>query len=543
MQDAISAVLTVMEGLSCPRSLSVSILIKAGEWDQVLDLTCDPSHYTDSESFWAAYAATELLKKCKTLPISRDRREAALKKWQEGEVRCFQTNLRLAPFVGRGVFTTLPDERIFEFIRLVRKKVFDVLGAKPPSAPAPKLGPGSTMSDRSRFVTVPDKLASSVTLTTSAWPFIVPWLGTSWGRAHLTLGLEGTIIAGNGFFTAPKNAKTDRPCAKEPSLNSAYQLAIGQHIRRLLRLRAGVDLDSGQRSQGWFAREGSINSNYATLDLSSASDTLADNLVKLFLPTSWYSYLTKLRSPYTNVDGRWHRLEKFSSMGNGFTFELESLIFWAISSAVQPRETSHDVHVYGDDIIVPTDSVRDVIWALKWCGFSLNSEKSYYAGPFRESCGQDFFQGTAVRPFYLKEFPDEPHKWIAFANGLRRMAYNDPNTTGRFGLLRLAWFRILDNIPSIIRGCRGPSRLGDLVIHDDENRWHTRERKNGIRYVRVYRPRALSRVRWEGFAYETQYSAALYLAGSGATGPIRDPNGDLVPREPVLHYKVGWLSG
>lgn len=543
MQDAISVVLTVMEGLSCPRSLSVSILIKAGEWDQVLDLTCDPSHYTDSESFWAANAATELLKKCVSLPITRDRREAALKKWTEGEVQCFRTNTRLAPFTGRGVFSTLPVERIFSFIREVRKKVHSVLGSEPPSDLAPKLGPGSTMSDRSRFVTVPDKLASSVTLTPSAWPFIVPWLGTSWGRAHIKLGLEGSIITGNGFFTAPKNAKTDRPCAKEPSLNSAYQLAIGQFIRSRLLRKAGVDLSSGQRSQGWLAREGSAYGNYATLDLSSASDTLADNLVKLFLPTSWYNYLSKLRSPYTKVNGRWHRLEKFSSMGNGFTFELETLCFWAISSAVQPHASSHDVHVYGDDIIVPTTSVQDVIWALKWCGFSLNNEKSYYEGAFRESCGQDFFNGKAVRPYYLKEFPDEPSKWIAFANGIRRMALSDPSCTGRWSLLRLAWFRILDNIPADIRRCRGPARLGDLVIQDDENRWHTKERGNGIRYIRVYRPRALSRVRWEGFAYEHQMSAALYLAGSGIDGPIRDPRGDLVPREPVIRHKVGWLSG
>jgi hypothetical protein len=242
----------------------------------------------------------------------------------------------------------------------------------------------------------------------------------------------------------------------------------------------------------------------------------------------------------TEVDGTWVRLEKFSSMGNGFTFELETLIFWAISSGVQDAHNEWNVHVYGDDIIIPSESFDDVKHALEFFGFSLNKEKSFKDGAFRESCGSDYFNGVAVRPYYIEEFPNGPEDWIALANGLRRLACQDLHAPCRWVNLRRAWFRALDNIPTPVRSCRGPAELGDIVIHDDEFAWHTRERKNCIRYLKVYRPRALTRVRWEGFAYEVQFAAALYLAGKGRDRRVRDPNGNLTPRSPELSFKVGW---
>lgn len=532
-----------MEGLACPRSLGVKILIECGEWRQLAELRCDPRQYGTPDAYFRAASATEFLRKCPDLPLEGvNRREAALSKWWKAERQCFRTNARLAPFVGRGVFGHQVDERVHQFIAGVRKRVWRVLGSKPPSELSPKLGPGATQSDRSGFTTVPDKFTSAITMTPSAWPFVVPWLGTKWGQAHVKLGLSGSEIRGNAYFTVPKTAMTDRSCGKEPSLNGAYQLAIGQAIRARLYRRAGIDLDHGHIEHGKLAREGSLTGCYATIDLESASDTVADNLVKLLLPPAWYDLLDSLRSPMTSVDGRWVKLEKFSSMGNGFTFELETLLFWAISSECQVPWLEHEVRVYGDDIIVPTSSAKDVVSALTYFGFSCNKEKTFVEGAFRESCGSDYFQGVAVRPYYLEGYPNEPSEWIALANGIRRLANQDSRFPRRWSDLRRSWFRTLDNLPSNIRRLRGPTALGDVVIHDDEEHWQTRWRSNCIRYLRVYRPRALTRVRWEGFAYEVQFAAALYLAGKGRSGPTRDPLGNLVPREPVLSHKVGWLA-
>ncbi|UHM27615.1 MAG: RNA-dependent RNA polymerase [Fushun levivirus 1] len=541
MQDAIAVALSVMEGLACPRSLTVAILLRHGEWQQLLELRCNPHHYDTSEAYYGAVSATDLLRKCPDLPIKLNRREAALKTWWEAERQCFRTNRRLYPFTGDGLHQTHPSEGVIDFISRVRKKVWYVLGARPRSDLVPRLGPGATQSDKSAYTTVPDKFSSAITLTPSAWPYVVSWLDTAWGRAHKLLGLDGRVIRGNSYFTVPKTAQTDRSCGKEPSLNGAYQLALGREIRRKLFQRAGIDLDHGHLLHGELAREGSLLNNWATIDLSSASDTVAISLVKLLLPPEWFEQLDALRSPMTNVDGRWVRLEKFSSMGNGFTFELETLIFWAISSACQDEHDEFNVHVFGDDIIVPSSSASNVCRALEFFGFSLNKSKTFISGAFRESCGSDYFNGVAVRPYYIEELPDGPEDWIALANGIRRLACQDLRIPRRWLSLRRSWFRALDNVPALVRQCRGPTELGDIVIHDDPERWHTKERGNCIRYLKVYRPRALSRVRWERFAYEVQFAAALYLAGKGRDRKLRDPNGDLVPRDPVLSFKVGWI--
>jgi hypothetical protein len=153
------------------------------------------------------------------------------------------------------------------------------------------------------------------------------------------------------------------------------------------------------------ARKGSIDGSLATIDLSSASDTIAFSVVFDLLPEPWVDFLNSVRTGQVTYEDITLDLEKFSSMGNGYTFELESLIFWALSSAcvsiVGCNES--DVSVYGDDIIVPTPAVDLLYATLTWCGFNVNSEKSFTSGPFRESCGADWLNGEDVRPFFKKD--------------------------------------------------------------------------------------------------------------------------------------------
>jgi hypothetical protein len=58
--------------------------------------------------------------------------------------------------------------------------------------------------------------------------------------------------------------------------------------------------------------------------------------------------------------------------------------------------------VFGDDIIVPTDLYEETLQALSALGFIPNTDKSFGAGPFRESCGADWFNGKSVRGVYCK---------------------------------------------------------------------------------------------------------------------------------------------
>lgn len=535
------------EGLATPVSLSVAILMRYGEWDQLAVKRVDPKHYESADRYWRDAAAVSFLRKLDELPTSFNREEKAIKGFFECEEQCFRTNERLSPFI-YGAYGT-GEEAINRFISVARKNIRSIIGHAPTNVEG-RFGPGSTYGDRGFLVTVPDKMSSCPTLTASALGFLFPWASTAWAKACAEYRRAPTFVLGNRFTTVPKDSTKFRGIAIEPSLNLFYQLGFGRVLRKRLKY-SGIDLKNGQDIHRQVAREASIRGHMSTLDLSNASDTICRNLVKLLLPSSWYDCLDALRSPTTLVDGKRVRLEKFSSMGNGFTFELESLLFLGICSAALecsgfPVKLGENLLVYGDDIIVPTEVSSVVISALQFFGLTINREKSFVEGPFRESCGGDFFEGSDVRPFFLKELPYEPQHYIAMANGLRHLGRSDPGNDARFNSVRRSWFRVLDVIPSAIRRLRGPKDLGDIVIHDDEEFWQTRTR-SCIRYVRCYRPARFARVGWEHFKPDVVLASALYGVGSDTerdhfTRPReRIDSGGVIPRDSVLGYKVGWV--
>lgn len=229
---------------------------------------------------------------------------------------------------------------------------------------------------------------------------------------------EYKIVRGNRITTVPKNNETDRPIAIEPTLNMFFQKGVGRFFRNKLKM-VGIDLNDQSKNRK-LAREGSVKGNLATIDLSSASDTVSLAICELLLPPCWYNLLLDLRSPFGVLpDGTEIEYSKMSSMGNGFTFELESLIFWALSSAC-----SSFVSVYGDDIIVPTDDFFAVTEALEYAGFIINHDKTFRLGHFRESCGGHFFNGNEVTPVYHRHdglnHYDSISRLILLANNLRR---------------------------------------------------------------------------------------------------------------------------
>jgi hypothetical protein len=541
MPQVRSLVLSYMEGLDCARSLSISLLIKAGEWDQLFSMKCDPRLYSSAEEYRAANCATELLRKldCPEL-LGLDLEAIAIEKWWWAEQECFKTNRRLNEIFDFGTLLGLPvEDGILLFFQDLRKNLHSLIGSGPRHESFGRFGPGATVSDRSQRVTVADKMTSVPTLTSSAWPYLIPWTGTQWAGACARRGDEPRFVKGNHYFTVPKSATSKRSCGKEPSLNVYFQLGLGSDLRRKLKA-SGIDLDDGQNVHRQVACVSSKTGDFCTIDLSSASDTLCTALVRGALPRRWHSALYDLRSPFTRVKGKWVKLEKFSSMGNGYTFELETAVFTAICMTADPRcIPGVNLFVYGDDIIVPTESSRSVLAALRFCGFTPNGAKTFTEGVFRESCGGDFFDGEPVRAHYLKELPHEPQHFISLANGINRVLETFPKVSPRRAGLRRAWFRVLDQIPTHIRACRGPQVLGDLVIHDDETRWSYRWRATGIRWIRVYRPARFRGPRFKKYNGDVQLATALYgirLRQSGSDDEF------IVARDGVTGYKVGWAA-
>lgn len=535
----------VYSAIGTPLALQLKDWMVKGEWDSIASCKVDPRAYADAQQYFLDASAASLLRKHEDLPTSLDRRGAALENWRLGEVDCFRTNERLSPYL-EGWSHPACNTDVLSHIEAIREKIKLVLGRCPSMDELkPKHGPGATFSDKSVVSTVADKMNSRASLTHGSFWFLLDWVGTAWGREALSRSMDPVFVRGNRFTTAPKDATKDRPTAAEPSVNIFYQLALGGLVRRRLK-RLGIDLTDGQETHVRLAREASITGSLATLDLKNASDTVAYNLVKLLLPPDWFRLFDELRSPFTRmrpVDatkvafGRtrvsassdvWVKLEKFSSMGNGFTFELETLLFWAISDYACSQTCQglmEKTFCYGDDIICDTRGVRAVISALRFFGFTINEEKSFSSGPFRESCGGDFWNGRPVRPYFQEGPLDEPQQLIAAANQIRRLAQD---LFGGLGPFARAWHALQGLLPSRVRRCRGPSWLGDIVIHDDERDWSwtssARDR------VFCYRPVKHRKVSLRVFADGTVFACGLYGVTVSA--------GFINPRDSVLGHDV-----
>ncbi|UJQ85823.1 MAG: putative replicase protein [Pepevirus faecicola] len=219
---------------------------------------------------------------------------------------------------------------------------------------------------------------------------------------------EREVVDDSRFDFVQKTAKAVRFMACEPEENMPAQRAVGDCFRAaLLASSLHVNLNDQLPNQQ-LSRLGSIFRTRGTIDLSSASDCVALRHLE-YLPRRFQEWCMDLRTPKTSVRGSSykHTLQKVATMGNGFIFELQSLLYagWAygITAVYGGREC--DIAVYGDDIIVSTNVAPHLIRFLEWHGFLVNVQKTYYHEdePFRESCGKHWYAGRDVTPFYIKE--------------------------------------------------------------------------------------------------------------------------------------------
>lgn len=164
------------------------------------------------------------------------------------------------------------------------------------------------------------------------------------------------------------------------------------------------------------------------------------------------------------MGGKWVELQKWSSMGNGYTFELETLLFYALCVQFVPHSRLGDVTVFGDDIIVPQEYAPAVIDALTYLGFEVNTKKSHLAGGFFESCGEHYFFGSNVKPFYcrLRDDPDDPDIPYAVKLANRLRAWSSQLLDGCDARYKPIWDWLVEQAPVRWRNIRVPPVLGDL---------------------------------------------------------------------------------
>lgn len=218
------------------------------------------------------------------------------------------------------------------------------------------------------------------------------------------------VVDGNRISTVPKSFETDRTIAIEPRLNVYLQLGVDRVIRHGIKRHWGYDLNDQEQNKQLVKDQAFglyPDDELVTVDLKGASDTISLKVCELLIPPAWLDLLLDLRSPIGEIkeSGRVVKrvtYEKISSMGNGYTFVLESLIFGALVRAACRRcGCTGKTGVFGDDLIIPRSAYPRLYDYLGLFGFSINTGKTFTTGDFRESCGTDYYKGTDVRPLFL----------------------------------------------------------------------------------------------------------------------------------------------
>lgn len=383
---------------------------------------------------------------------------AARSTFERGERICRITNKRLDHFYR---FPGRNDPELSRWLKRMEADITRLLGdTRDFLDEIPRLvrlTSGAT-EDRPRRRSLPFlKVTGKICAPRSAEPMLVCLLSffgvdsSSWKFA---------AVEHNTVALVPKSWKTHRTIAKEPTHSLPFQLSLDQHLKRCLK-KWGIDLSSQKKNQD-MAKLGSLDGSLATVDLEMASDTLSYNAVAWMLPPEWLKIFDLFRS--SSFVAPWGKGDyaKYSSMGNGYTFSLETMIFGAACRAVGSRQFA----VYGDDIVLETVHVPSLVRLLNFLGFRVNDEKSFYnpQSRFRESCGCDYYLGELVTPFYLRECPKlsdragmshalnglistvpgegELYAFVAETVrglGLRYVPYNEDTRSGVFISPNMAW--------------------------------------------------------------------------------------------------------
>ncbi len=248
--------------------------------------------------------------------------------------------------------------------------------------------------------------------------------------------------------TVPKTLRGPRIIAIEPVCMQYAQQAIRRGIYSAIEtydLTAGhVNFRDQSINQG-LAVSASSDGLLATIDLSDASDRVPLDLALLMFRSNpdLQDAVAACRTTRAKLpSGLVIDLKKFASMGSALCFPIEAMYFYTICviallraqnlpvSRANIYRVSRDIHVYGDDLVVPTTYAITVLDHLQQYNCKVNSSKTFVSGYFRESCGDDAYRGYLVTPVYLRKLRPKNRRqaselisWVSTANAFYLKGY------------------------------------------------------------------------------------------------------------------------
>jgi hypothetical protein len=258
------------------------------------------------------------------------------------------------------------------------------------------------------------------------------------------------------------------------------------------------------------ALEGSVSGEWATIDMSSASDRISRKLVAYLFGEN-KELLKAIEACSTDtvelpeVKGV-HFIElmpvnKIAPMGSAICFPIMALVHFALIKAILnhssvARCNTRDVYVYGDDIIARRSCVQAIYDYLPLFGMKINTDKSFSRGYFRESCGLHAYKGVEVTPVRFKTVlsPTSSPQMLATALRLEEAFYYKgfSHTAGllrqdildvsrKYGITHVPYVNTKSPMFGFFRA-DGDAFLMDFVKTHNERWWRSKKSKR-LRYA------------------------------------------------------------
>lgn len=412
-----STIRNFFASLDTPRALTSWLLYESGEHVQLSQLTFNPHEYNDLENARSALAATKFLSKFSGLSTNVDTSAVAFQKFLKAEDQCRHTNERIS----RNDFKNNHSAGVLMHMRHQIETMFSGVITPDLFVDSCGWGPGATTLLPRSQVSSPKKFSYERKINRRGYEFVKPWFHLAFPHWDLTFEIDGE----SKIIFVSKDATSDRTIEIQPGLCLWFQKSIGSIMRNVLK-RNGIDLNSQVHNQKK-ARVASIFNTITTCDFSSASDTISYRLVEEAIPSQLFTLLDVFRTDTGRVKGNSECIafQKFSAMGNGYTFELETLLFYTMAVACCGiLGIDHSgVSVFGDDVILPTAAYDLYCSVSADLGFTINSKKSHSDSYYRESCGEHYWNGVDIKPIFHKEPLHDKTSIILLANNIRRLSH------------------------------------------------------------------------------------------------------------------------
>lgn len=273
----------------------------------------------------------------------------------------------------------------------------------------PQHGPGSVAGFAGKL---PIQLKYSAMQTDERLTYFSKYVG------DLSTYVPGELLPGlqrcSEIVCVPKTIISNRTISREPCSLQYFQQGvrrcISRHIRQSNILNKHICLEDQTISQD-MARIGSKRGKFATIDLSSASDSVSLYLVKRVfrkVPALLVGLICTRSDETLMPSGVKLAIQKFAPMGSATCFPIETVVFSACCElAARRRGHKSRYRVYGDDIIIEEELVDELLHILDQCGFIVNRSKSFSGfntHNFREACGGEYYDGEVVRPLRIPRF-------------------------------------------------------------------------------------------------------------------------------------------